>query len=104
MRRAQVGKEVSKMPRAASPAEKKEKLIGKIIHYYTNIEVGVVELSNTLNVGDTIHIKGGTTDYEQKVESMQIEHEQVKKAGKGESIGLKVKEKVREEDLVYKVE
>lgn len=91
------------MATTASSAKKEEKLVGKIIHYYTNIEVGVIELSDTLNVGDTIHIKGSTTDFEQKVESMQIEHEQVKKASKGESVGLRVRDKVREGDLVYKV-
>ncbi len=80
-----------------------EKLIGKIVHYYNNIQVGVIELSGVLNVGDTIHIKGNATDFEQEVESMQMEHEELKKAGKGQSIGLKVKEKVREGDEVYKV-
>ena len=80
-----------------------EKLIGKIVHYYNNIQVGVIELSGVLNVNDTIRIKGNATDFEQEVESMQMEHEELKKAGKGQSIGLKVKEKVREGDLVYKV-
>jgi translation elongation factor EF-1alpha len=56
-----------------------------------------------LNVGDNIHIKGGTTDFEQKVESMQIEHENIDKAKKGDVIGLRVKEKVREGDEVYKI-
>jgi len=65
--------------------------------------VGIIELSKELKVGDTIHIKGSTTDFEQKVESMQIEHENVEKAKKGDAIGLKVKEKAREGDEVYKV-
>ena len=80
-----------------------EKLIGKVTHYYSNIGVGVIELSETLNVGETIHIKGATTDFEQKVESMQIEHEPVETASVGSAIGLKVSEKVREGDLVYKI-
>ena len=83
--------------------EKKEELIGKITHYFGKIEVGIIELSKTLNVGDTIHIKGSTSDFEQKVDSMQIEHKSIEKAKKGDVIGLKTKEKVREGDEVYKV-
>jgi len=78
--------------------------VGKITHYFTNIGVGVVELSDTLRVGDTIHIQGTTTDFTQKVASMQIENEPVEEAGPGDAIGLKVDERVREGDLVYKVE
>lgn len=81
----------------------KEELVGKITHYFGKIEVGIIELSKKLNVGDMIHIKGGTTDFEQKVKSIQIEHEDLEKAKKGDVIGLKVKEKVREEDEVYKI-
>jgi len=85
-------------------AEKKEELIGKITHYFGKIEVGIVEITKgSLSVGDTIHIKGSTTDFEQSVDSMQVEHEQVDKAKKGDVIGLKVKDKVKEEDEVYKV-
>lgn len=83
--------------------ERQEKLIGKIAHYYGNINVGVIELSDALSVGETIHIKGSSTDCEQKVESMQIEHESVEKAEAGQAIGLKVIEKVREGDQVYKI-
>jgi putative protease len=61
-------------------------------------------VSDTLEVGDVIHIKGHTTDFEQKIESMQIEHQQVTKATKGQVVGIKVKDYVRENDLVYKVE
>lgn len=83
--------------------EKKEELIGKITHYFDKIEVGIIEIEKgKLAVGDTIHVKGVTTDFEQVVESMQIEHEQVDKAKKGDAIGLKVKDKVREGDEVYK--
>jgi len=82
---------------------KKEKLIGKITHYFGKIKVGIIELSKELEVGNIIHIKGGTTDFEQKVGSIQIEHENIKKAKKGEMIGLKVKDKIRDGDKVYKV-
>lgn len=78
-----------------------EKLIGKITHYYGNLGVGIVELKSGLKSGDTIHIKGKATDFDQTVDSMQIEHEQVEKAKKGDVIGIKVKQKVKEGDEVY---
>lgn len=81
-------------------SEKKE--IGKITHYFSKIGVAVVELTGTINVGDTILIKGAHTEFEQEVESMQIEHESLQKAGKGQSIGLKMIQKVHENDMVYK--
>ena len=81
-----------------------EKLIGKITHYFTNIGVGVIEITdNELNVGDKIHIKGATSDFEQAVDSMQIEHENIEKAKKGDAIGLKVEQQVREGDEVFKI-
>lgn len=79
------------------------KEIGKITHYYDKISVAVVELSGTLKVGDKIRIKGNFTDFEQNIDSMQIEHEQMKVAKKGQAIGLKVDDKVREHDIVYKI-
>lgn len=81
----------------------KEKQIGKITHFFGKISVGVLELTQTLKVGDTIHIVGGNRDFEQTVESMQIEHENVDKAGKGEAVGLKLDETTKEGDKVYKV-
>jgi len=77
--------------------------IGVITHVYKKIGVAVVELSEALQVGDTIHISGRTTDVTQKVESIQIEHQNIQRAEQGQSIGLKVKGDVRERDLVYKV-
>jgi translation elongation factor EF-1alpha len=81
-----------------------EEEIGIITHYFSKINVGVLELSaGELRIGDTIHIKGHTTDFYQKVESMQVEHNQVDIAKKGESVGMKVESPVRENDAVYKV-
>jgi len=77
--------------------------VGKVTHYYARISVAVIELKASLKIGDRIAVKGMTTDFEQSVESMQIEHVDVKEAKKGDSIGLKVKERVRPEDLVYKI-
>ena len=89
---------------AKEKESKTEELVGKITHYFGKIEVGIIEISKgKLAVGDVIHIKGSSTDFEQTVDSMQIEHEQVEKAKKGDAIGLKVKDKVREGDEVYKV-
>jgi len=81
-----------------------EEEIGKITHYFSKINVGVLELSKgKLQIGDTIHIKGHTTDLYQKVESMQVEHKPVDSAQPGETVGLKVENPVRENDLVLKV-
>ena len=77
--------------------------IGEISHFFAHISVAVIKLSGKLKVGDKILIEGATTNFEQAVESMQIEHKEVKEAKKGESIGLKVKERVREGDKVHKV-
>ena len=78
--------------------------IGKITHYFSKPGVAAFTIENgELRVGDRIHIKGHTTDFEQVVDSMQIEHQNVQKAGKGESVGVKVKEKVREYDTVFKL-
>ena len=86
------------------PRQGREELVGKITHYFGKIEVGIIEINKgKLAVGDKIHVKGTGTDFEQTVDSMQIEHEQVEKAKKGDAIGLKVKDKVREGDEVYKV-
>jgi GTPase len=76
--------------------------VGRVTHFFTRISVAVVELSATLAVGDTILVKGPTTDFEQVVGSMQIEHENIERAEAGQSIGLKTEQRVREEDIVYK--
>ncbi len=79
------------------------KLIGKITHYFGNIGVGVIELSDTLKVGETIRIVGGTTDFSQAVDSMEIDREKIEKAGAGDSVGFKVAQKVKEGYKVYKL-
>jgi len=80
------------------------KLIGKVTHYFDKIEVMVIELIESLKAGDMIRIVGGeSTDFEQKVGSMEMEHKKIKQGKKGESVGLEAKEKVREGYKVYKV-
>jgi len=83
-------------------AEEK-KLVGKVSHYFTKIGVAVIELSSSLSVGDEISIEGASTNFKQKIASMQIEHKNIKKAKKGDSIGMKVDDRVREGDQVYKI-
>jgi len=85
------------------PEGVEKKLVGKVSHYYGKIGVAVVDLTDGLSIGDEISIEGRVTSFKQKVESMQIEHENIEKAKAGDSVGLKVKEKVREGDSVYKV-
>ncbi|MBL7051089.1 translation elongation factor-like protein [Candidatus Woesearchaeota archaeon] len=78
------------------------KEIGKVMGFYSHISVAAIELTGDLAVGDTIVIKGHTTNLEQPIDSMQIEHDKVEKAKKGDQIGIKVKDKVRLHDIVYK--
>jgi|TARA_Y100000310_G_scaffold130175_1_gene129367 putative protease len=92
------------MAEEQKPEEKAPgKEIGKVTHFYTHLSVAVVELSGTLKIGDKIRIKGATSDFEQTIDSMQIEHDKIEEAKKGQSIGLKVKEHVRQHDAVYKI-
>ncbi len=81
----------------------KEQRVGVVNHYYNNISVATVIMENEVTVGDTIHIKGNTSDFIQKVESIQLEHKNINQAKKGENVGIKVKEHAREHDVVYKV-
>lgn len=78
--------------------------IGEITHYFSKIGVGVIKLSSVLKTGETIRIVGGEeTDFEQPVDSMEVEHQKVDTAKAGESVGLKVAQKVREGYKVYKI-
>ncbi|MBE0512390.1 translation elongation factor-like protein [Candidatus Bathyarchaeota archaeon] len=77
--------------------------VGRVSHFFTKISVAVIELTATISVGDRILIKGPTTNLEQTVDSMEIEHEKVQRAEAGQSIGMKVKDRVRETDIVYKI-
>ena len=80
-----------------------EELIGRVSDYFAKIGVIALELEGTLKVGDKIHIKGHTTDFEQVVDSIQMEHQSVPEAGPKSSVGIKVKEHCRKHDQVYKV-
>lgn len=81
-----------------------EKKVGIVTDYFAKINVAALEITDdALHVGDTIHIKGHTTDLQQTVDSMQIEKHSVPVANKGDKIGIKVKDRVREHDTVFKV-
>jgi putative protease len=81
-----------------------EKQVGHISHWFGNIGVVVIDVDKgTLTVGDTIHVKGNTTDFTQTIESMQLDGETVEKAKKGMSVGVKVSDRARRTDLVFKV-
>jgi translation elongation factor EF-Tu-like GTPase len=80
-----------------------EEEIGQVTDYFAKIGVAGIDLTGKLHVGDTIHVRGHTTDLEQVVDSMQIEREQVEEAGAGEKIGIKVGDRCRHGDRVYRV-
>ncbi len=81
-----------------------EKKIGEVIKYFVKIGVAAVRLSEgSLKVGESIHIVGHTTDVTQAIDSIQIENKSVQEAGPGADIGIKIKDRVREHDAVYKV-
>ncbi|MHC4123068.1 MAG: translation elongation factor-like protein [Planctomycetota bacterium] len=80
-----------------------EEIVGNISDFFAHPVVAGIELTATLKVGDKIHIKGHTTDLEMNVDSIQIDNAQVEEAKAGDSIGVKVRDRVRKGDAVYKV-
>ena len=81
-----------------------EQRVGIVVHYYSHLNVAIIKLDQgALQMGNSIHIKGHTTDLKQRVESMQIEHQPIQRAEGGQEFGLKVSDHVREHDVVYKV-
>jgi selenocysteine-specific translation elongation factor len=75
---------------------------GHVIHFFAKINVAAVDLTQQISVGDTILVKGPTTDFEQKVESMQIERQPIQNAQAGQSVGLKFNQLAKEKDTIYK--
>ena len=79
--------------------------VGTVTHYYDKIKVAVIEVTGSLSVGDTIKfVRGGEDLFEQKVTSIQVEHEMKDSAGKGDVVGLKTDEEVKEGADIYKLE
>lgn len=85
------------------PTEEEEKEVGEITHYFRKISVGIIKLTDSLQIGDKIHIKGAHDDFKQTVKSMQLNHEDIKLGKKGDEVGVKVKKRVHENDKVYKI-
>ena len=119
-RKKPVGKVVRKVVRAAkkvfkkpapkpktpkAPAPLPGERIGVVTHYYGHLSVAVVKLEPgiTLRVGDNIHIKGHTSDFGQRVESLQVGHSPVNEVGPDDDFGLKIVQHAREHDVVYRV-
>jgi len=87
-------------PVAPPPGER----IGVVTHYFNHLSVAIIDLeSGGLRVGDVVHIKGHTTDFTQRVESMEVDHVHVNEVRAGQSFGLRIREHAREHDVVYKV-
>jgi putative protease len=87
----------------SGPAKPKEKVVGVITHYFPKVNAAVIKLKTGLGVGDTIKIKGHTTDFTQVISSLQIDHVPVNSAQKGQEVGLLVNSRVRQHDIVTKV-
>lgn len=84
-------------------AEPKMEEVGRIGGFFAHVSAAVVELTAPLKVGDTIYVKGHTTDFQQVVESLQVNHAPVQDAKAGDSVGLKVKDRCRQHDAVFKL-
>jgi len=80
-----------------------EKQVARVTHYFSRLSIAVLALIDTLSVGDRVHICGHSSDFEQTVDSMQIEHKPVLKVGPGDDVALKVVERVHEGDIVYRM-
>ena len=77
--------------------------VGEIIHYYDKIGVAVVKVLTPIKVGDRIKISGHDNEFEQEIASMQVEHQNIEQAKKGDDVGMKVEQPVKDGDEVYKV-
>lgn len=101
-----ISKKTKSRPKSSKPKKvtvpKKEKVtvIGIVTHYFPKVNAAVVKLKRPLSLGDQVVVKGKTTQFEQKIESMQIDHVALTQAKKGDEIGLQVKERVREHDVL----
>lgn len=82
---------------------KEQKPIGVVTHYFGHIGVAIMKFNKEIKSGETVQIKGAHTDFSQKIDSMQYDHKEIEKAKKGQEVGIKVGEKVREGDEVFEV-
>lgn len=85
--------------------EQEETEVGIVTHYFNHLQVGAIRITGgSLSVGDTIHVKGHSDDFTMRIESMQIEHDGVQTAGIGDTVGIRVPNRVHEHDKVYKID
>lgn len=98
-----IKKRPTKKTKAVKEPKEKENVIGRVTHYFPKVRAAVVKLKAPLAIGDTVKIKGHTTDFTQTVTSMQIDHVPINQAKKRQEIGLLVDSRVRQRDIVYKV-
>jgi hypothetical protein len=102
--KAAVTRSARQTAQPAAPTPPAGERIGIVTHYYNHLSVAIIKLeSGVLREGETVQIKGHTTDFMQPVESMEVDHVHVSEVGPGQSIGLRVKDHAREHDVVYKV-
>ena len=79
------------------------KKVGEVNHFYNRIGVAVIDLVDSLQVGDQVHFLGRSTDFHQEIASMQIENESITEAGKGQEVAIKVERRVRNRDKVFRI-
>ena len=79
------------------------KLVGEVSHFYDRIGVAVIDLLDAVQIGDQVHFLGRSTDFRQEVKSLQIEHQSISEAGKGQEIAMRVENRVRNHDKVFKL-
>jgi len=80
------------------------KLVGHVTHYYGRLSVAVLDLTDSIRLGDVVHILGSTTDLRQVVHSLQIEHQAVEEVGPGQEVALQVDRRVRRRDRVFRLD
>jgi hypothetical protein len=93
----------AKKPAKKSAPVRKIKPVGKVTHYYAHIKVAIVKFNTKIKTGAELYFKGATTDFKEVAKSMQFDHKPVAAAMPKKQIGIKLKKRVREGDLVYKV-
>jgi translation initiation factor IF-2 len=96
--------EKSSEPASPKPKRGEPKPIGEVTHFYSNLGVAIVKFNKKMDVGTRLKFKGATTDFEEEIKSMQYDHKDIQSATKGQEVGIKVGDKVREGDQVFKAE
>jgi len=95
---------LKKLLRALGLAKKvprTDKPVGEVTHFYGDLSVAIVSFNQDMPVGKNVTFQGATTDFSQTIDSMQFDHKSIQSAPKGKEVGIKVKEKVRQGDMVY---